>query len=162
MREVNSTETFPSVRVPCSGILPEGEGSVWLTSMHLLSQIGCSSYWIYIFLFYKTTNINEEVNSTEPSPSASLPCLHHILCLHRFGHLKNISRGNVFESFLFDESGRLSEISVGNVSYLKYIYQDAFEIRWKSHETCFFLRRRRRTGNRPDRLSLPLFLLLVW
>ena len=47
----------------------------------------------------------------------------------RFGHLKNISRGNVFESFLFDESGRLSEISLGNVSYLKYIYQDAFEIR---------------------------------
>ncbi len=59
----------------------------------------------------------------------SLPCLYHSLCLHRFGHLKNISRGNVFESFLFDESGRLSEISVGNVSYLKYIYQDAFEIR---------------------------------
>ncbi len=26
-----------------------------------------------IFLFYKTSNLNEEVNCTEPSPSVSIP-----------------------------------------------------------------------------------------
>jgi hypothetical protein len=44
------------------GILTEGEGSVQLTSLYKLVEIAN-----IIFLN------NEEVNSTEPSPSVSLP-----------------------------------------------------------------------------------------
>jgi len=56
------------------GILTDGEGSARLTSLYRLVQISCFSYWNYIFLFYKTTYLNEEVNCSEPSPSVRVPC----------------------------------------------------------------------------------------
>jgi hypothetical protein len=59
---------------PGQGTLPEGEGSVRLTSLCLLVCI--ISFYIenIIFPFYKTSYPNEEVNRTEPSPSVSFPC----------------------------------------------------------------------------------------
>lgn len=39
------------------------------------------------------------------------------------------SRGNVFESFQYDDSGRLTDVSRGNMSQLKYVYRDVFEVR---------------------------------
>ncbi len=34
-----------------------------------------------IYLFYKTSYLNEEVNRTEPSPSVRLPCLFIVCCV---------------------------------------------------------------------------------
>ncbi len=57
----------------CTGFLTEGEGSIRLTSLYLV-QISCFLYWSYIFLFYKITNLHEEVDSAEPSsPSVRGP-----------------------------------------------------------------------------------------
>jgi hypothetical protein len=36
-------------------------------------------FTIYIFLFYKTSYFNKEVNSSEPSPSVRVPCSIHLL-----------------------------------------------------------------------------------
>jgi hypothetical protein len=55
------------------GIVTEGEVSLRLTSLYWLVQINCVSYWNYIFLFCKTTYLNEDVNCTEPSPSVRFP-----------------------------------------------------------------------------------------
>ncbi len=51
----------------------EGEGSVRLTSLYQWVQISCCLYWIF-FLSYQTSCLNEEVNCTEPSPSARVSC----------------------------------------------------------------------------------------
>jgi hypothetical protein len=48
------------------GILFKGEGSVQLTSLYQLVQTCCFSNKNDIFLFYKTTYLNEEVNCDEP------------------------------------------------------------------------------------------------
>ncbi len=37
---------------------------------------------IYIVLFYKTTNLSEEMNCTEPSPSIRVPCFNVLQCVH--------------------------------------------------------------------------------
>jgi hypothetical protein len=59
-------------RMLVQGSLTEGEGSVRLTSS--LDQL---LFYIenIINLFYKTSYLNEEVNSTEPSPLVSIPWL---------------------------------------------------------------------------------------
>ncbi len=57
------------------GSLTEGEGSVQLTFLLLTSLDQLTFIFkILFFHFYKTSYLNEEVNSTEPSPSVSIPC----------------------------------------------------------------------------------------
>ena len=46
----------------------------------------------------------------------------------RFGHMQEWSRGDVVERYDYDKSGRISAISLGNVTQLKYGYPDAFQI----------------------------------
>ncbi len=63
-----------SCYILAQGSLTEGEGSVQLTSLYLLVQIAFMLQLLFNF-FYKTSYLNEEVNSTEPSPSVSFPWL---------------------------------------------------------------------------------------
>ncbi len=58
------------------GILTEGKGSVQLTSLYLLAYI--SHFFLsknIIYIINKTHYLNEEVDSTEPSPSVRGHCL---------------------------------------------------------------------------------------
>jgi hypothetical protein len=55
------------------GTLTEREGSVQLTSSYQLVCISCLWYCKHYLLFYKTSNLNEEVNCTKPSLSVSVP-----------------------------------------------------------------------------------------
>jgi hypothetical protein len=59
--------------IPVQGSLTEREGSVQFTSLYKLVQIACFLFGTVLFSFYKTTNLNEEVNRTDPSPSVRLP-----------------------------------------------------------------------------------------
>ena len=56
------------------GSLTEREGSVRLTSLHLPVYTSLFKTENIIYLCYKTSYLNEEVNCTEPFPSVSIPC----------------------------------------------------------------------------------------
>ncbi len=68
--EVNSTKPSPSVREPLLKGKPRTVDLLVLTS---LEELLC--YCKHYLLFYKTSYLIEEVNSTKPSPSLSLPCI---------------------------------------------------------------------------------------
>jgi hypothetical protein len=70
------------------GILTKGEGSVQLTSLFLSVKISCFPDWNFIFIFYKTTYLNEEVNCTEPSPSVGVPSLTFKVSLQEWSSLR--------------------------------------------------------------------------
>jgi hypothetical protein len=74
VRFLHSLITIIRLRHKLQGFLPEGEGSVRLSSLSLLVQIICFLYSNRIFLFYKASYLNKEVNCTEPSPSVRFPC----------------------------------------------------------------------------------------
>jgi hypothetical protein len=54
--------------------LNEGEGSVCLTSLYYLFYMTFFSNENIVYMLYKTSYLNEEVSSTEPSP-LRIPCL---------------------------------------------------------------------------------------
>jgi hypothetical protein len=56
-----------------SKVLLKVKDSEQLTSLYKLVQIGSFFYWNFIYIFYKTGYLNEEVNSTKPSPLLVFP-----------------------------------------------------------------------------------------
>jgi hypothetical protein len=54
------------------GILTEGEGSVRLTSW-VLTSLDLLLFTFKIYVLYKTSYLNEEVNCTEPFPLVRVP-----------------------------------------------------------------------------------------
>ncbi len=78
------------------GILTEGEGSSTLDLLELTrSDQPLFMLKFYIFFIYKTTNLNEEVDCTVPSPSVRVPWVQHS---------EQPSRGSVTSySFLISE-----------------------------------------------------------
>ncbi len=89
-QEVNCTES-PPVRRPCfislkveqlmQETLPEGQGSVHLTSLYSQVWISCFLFCKYYVLLYKISYLIEEVNYTYLSPSVWLPCCITNSCL---------------------------------------------------------------------------------
>ncbi len=76
------------------GILTEREESVHLTSLYQLVQISCFQCWKSIlFISYKTSFLEEEVNCTEPSPSVRIPWFvhQHIFLKETFASNLNVS-----------------------------------------------------------------------
>ncbi len=55
-------------------------------------QINYFSNWNYIFLFYKTTYLNEEVNCTGPSLTVRVPWPIHFLFICQVGMSEKMSR----------------------------------------------------------------------
>ncbi len=73
--DLNEWETFRSKKnEKRQGSLTEVEGLVQLTSLYKLISV---IYYInqnIIYIFHKTSYLNEEVKCTQPSPSVSIPC----------------------------------------------------------------------------------------
>jgi hypothetical protein len=82
------------------GSLTEREGSVQLASLYLVDYISSFLNGNIIFLFDKTSYLNEEVNCTEPSPSVRIPC-----------YILNDNEKYVYASISFYMM-RLSEVSL--------------------------------------------------
>ncbi len=59
-------------RVFYQGSLTEGNDSVQLTSLYLIVKISSFFKWTNTHLFTNTGNLNEEVDSTDPSPAVSI------------------------------------------------------------------------------------------
>ncbi len=79
------------------GSLIEGERSVRLTSLYKLVYISSFNIENSFYLFYKTSDLNEEVNCTEPSPSLVF------LGLTNWCNYSSVTKIHLmsFQSFLF-------------------------------------------------------------